>query len=276
MLTAERETGGRDRLGPCAGESSPTSSGWSAISKRPTGISPRMIRESPLWREKDDLLKSAPGVGPVVSTTLLANLPELGSLNRKQIAALVGVAPLNRDSGTLQGQAHDLGRTGPSTDHALHGGPGRGTTRPSDSVLLPTAPRGRQGEEARPDRLHAKTAYDSQCHAQTSNPWRENVVRHLDIQHSCSPSRGGDFMRQSHVPILPLAGRNFLAWNYPPPGGEKLPLLGTILPLAGGPLFLPPLAGRMKVGAVCRFTHSQLSAISLQPSALSPKPTADR
>ena len=63
-----------------------------------------MIRESPLWREKDDLLKSAPGVGPVVSTTLLANLPELGSLNRKQIAALVGVAPLNRDSGTLRGK----------------------------------------------------------------------------------------------------------------------------------------------------------------------------
>lgn len=64
----------------------------------------RMIRESPLWREKDDLLKSAPGVGPVMSTTLLANLPELGSLDRKQIAALVGVAPLNRDSGTLRGK----------------------------------------------------------------------------------------------------------------------------------------------------------------------------
>lgn len=63
----------------------------------------RMIRESPLWREKDDLLTSAPGVGPVMSATLLANLPELGSLDRKQIAALVGVAPLNRDSGTLRG-----------------------------------------------------------------------------------------------------------------------------------------------------------------------------
>ena len=71
-----------------------------------------MIRESPLWREKDDLLKSAPGVGPVVSTTLLANLPELGSLNRKQIAALVGVAPLNRDSGTLRASAR-FGADGP-------------------------------------------------------------------------------------------------------------------------------------------------------------------
>ena len=62
------------------------------------------IRSSPIWREKDDLLQSAPGVGPVVSTTLLAGLPELGRLNRKQIAALVGVAPLNRDSGTLRGK----------------------------------------------------------------------------------------------------------------------------------------------------------------------------
>ena len=62
------------------------------------------IRESPVWREKDDLLRSAPGVGPVLATTLLAELPELGALDRKQIAALVGVAPLNRDSGTLRGK----------------------------------------------------------------------------------------------------------------------------------------------------------------------------
>lgn len=62
------------------------------------------IRNSPVWREKDDLLKSAPGVGPVLAVTLLASLPELGKLNRKQIAALVGVAPLNRDSGTLKGK----------------------------------------------------------------------------------------------------------------------------------------------------------------------------
>jgi transposase len=62
------------------------------------------IRQSPMWREKDDVLRSTPGVGPVLSTTLLANLPELGTLTRKQIAALVGVAPLNRDSGTLRGK----------------------------------------------------------------------------------------------------------------------------------------------------------------------------
>ena len=54
--------------------------------------------------EKEDLLKSVPGIGSVISRTLLAELPELGRLNRKQIAALVGVAPLNWDSGTLRGR----------------------------------------------------------------------------------------------------------------------------------------------------------------------------
>jgi transposase len=63
-----------------------------------------LLRSSPLWRDKEDLLRSAPGVGPVLATTLVAALPELGTLTRQQIAALVGVAPLNRDSGTLRGR----------------------------------------------------------------------------------------------------------------------------------------------------------------------------
>ncbi len=62
------------------------------------------VRESPLWRVKDDILKSFPGIGTVVSTTLIAELSELGDLNSKEIAALAGVAPLNRDSGTLAGR----------------------------------------------------------------------------------------------------------------------------------------------------------------------------
>ena len=62
------------------------------------------IRQSPIWRENEDLLRSVPSIGPVVSRTLLAELAELGKLNRKQIAALVGIAPLNRDSGTFRGR----------------------------------------------------------------------------------------------------------------------------------------------------------------------------
>ena len=62
------------------------------------------VRKSPLWRVKDDLLRSVPGVGQQMSLTLLAYLPELGTLNRKQISALVGVAPFNRDSGPRRGR----------------------------------------------------------------------------------------------------------------------------------------------------------------------------
>lgn len=62
------------------------------------------IEESPVERKKDSLLQGVPGVGPTLSATLLAELPELGTLSGKQIAALVGVAPLNRDSGTLRGK----------------------------------------------------------------------------------------------------------------------------------------------------------------------------
>jgi transposase len=63
----------------------------------------QQIQRSPVWRTQDDLLQSTPGVGPVLSRTLLAALPELGRLTHKQIAALVGVAPLARDSGTRRG-----------------------------------------------------------------------------------------------------------------------------------------------------------------------------
>jgi len=63
----------------------------------------RLIRKSPIWREKDDLLQSVKGVGPQLSAMLMTRLPELGYLNRKKIAALVGVAPFNRDSGTMRG-----------------------------------------------------------------------------------------------------------------------------------------------------------------------------
>jgi transposase len=61
------------------------------------------IRSSPLWQAKDEILQSMPGVGPVLSRTLVADVPELGTLNRQEIAALIGVAPFNRDSGTLRG-----------------------------------------------------------------------------------------------------------------------------------------------------------------------------
>jgi transposase len=62
------------------------------------------VRRSPVWRESEQLLTSVPGVGKVTARTLLADLPELGKLNRRKLAALVGVAPFNRDSGKLRGR----------------------------------------------------------------------------------------------------------------------------------------------------------------------------
>lgn len=63
-----------------------------------------MLQSRVVWREKSKLLRSVPGVGPLLSVTLLSNLPELGKLNRREIAALVGVAPFNCDSGTYRGK----------------------------------------------------------------------------------------------------------------------------------------------------------------------------
>lgn len=64
----------------------------------------QLIQQSPVWRVQDDLLQSANGVGPILSQTLLAEVPELGQWNRKQMAALIGVAPFNRDSGSQRGK----------------------------------------------------------------------------------------------------------------------------------------------------------------------------
>jgi transposase len=61
------------------------------------------LRASPVWRERETLYRSVPGIGPVCARTLVLDLPELGTLSRQRIAALVGVAPFNRDSGTLRG-----------------------------------------------------------------------------------------------------------------------------------------------------------------------------
>jgi transposase len=67
------------------------------------------IQASPVWRVHEDLLRSVPGVGPITARTLLAELPELGTLDRRAIAALVGVAPMNCDSGQYRGQRHIWG-----------------------------------------------------------------------------------------------------------------------------------------------------------------------
>jgi transposase len=72
----------------------------------------RTIRDSSVWREQEDLLTSVPGVGKILSRTLIAALPELGKLDRRQVAALVGLAPFNQDSGTMRGRRFISGGRG--------------------------------------------------------------------------------------------------------------------------------------------------------------------
>ena len=104
MLTAEKNRLSRtEDLG--LGKTVKTHIKW--LKRALAGLDARLkelVHESPLWRVKEALLQSVPGIGDVVSRTLIAELPELGKLSRRQIASLVGVAPLNRHSGTMRGR----------------------------------------------------------------------------------------------------------------------------------------------------------------------------
>lgn len=94
QLTSPRLIKGLDRL-------------LAALQKELSGLESDIgesIRGTPAWRERDELMRSVPGIGNIVARTLIAELPELGRLDRKQIAALVGVAPINRDSGKMRGK----------------------------------------------------------------------------------------------------------------------------------------------------------------------------
>lgn len=72
-----------------------------------------LVRATPLWREADDLLRSVPGIGPITACTLIADLPELGRLDRRRIAALAGLAPFARDSGLFRGRRMIAGGRAP-------------------------------------------------------------------------------------------------------------------------------------------------------------------
>ena len=103
MLTAEK-----NRLRPASPSirtSLRTHMAWRHRERTPLDTElAQAIQDSPVWREKDDRLRRVSGVGPVLTTTVLAHVPELGTLTNKQMAARVGVAPLNCDSGTLHGK----------------------------------------------------------------------------------------------------------------------------------------------------------------------------
>jgi transposase len=124
----------------------------------------RLLRGSPLWRERDDLLEGVPSVGPVLTATLVADLPEVGTLNHKQIAALVGTAPLNQDSGHMRSKRANWG--GRSTVRAVPYTAAASATpsNPSDSSVLPAPCRERQTPRGGARRLYAQTLDNPQCY----------------------------------------------------------------------------------------------------------------
>ena len=128
-----------------------------------------MLRASPVWRERDELYRSVPGIGPVCARTLVLDLPELGTLSRQRLAALVGVAPFNRDSGTLRGRRTIWGGRAPvravlymSTLVAVKHNP----VLKAFYVRLMCR---RQSQESGPDGLYAQVADDPERHGETSD-----------------------------------------------------------------------------------------------------------
>jgi len=125
------------------------------------------IQRSPIWQTQQALLQSVPGVGPVMSRTLLAELPELGTVTPQQMAALVGVAPLNHDSGTLRGRRHGGGWARVCPSGTLYGGLSGHEVESGHPSVRPPPARGRQSAEGGTRRLYAQVAGHAQCHAQT-------------------------------------------------------------------------------------------------------------
>lgn len=103
MLTAEKNRLGRSTTKVAKDIKAHIAWLEKRLDKTDTELKKR-IKENPLWRKKDEICRSVPGVGPVMTMSLLANLPELGQANSRQIAALVGVAPFNHDSGRYRGR----------------------------------------------------------------------------------------------------------------------------------------------------------------------------
>ena len=118
------------------------------------------------------MLRSVPGVGPVLTTTLLANLLELGTLTSKEVAALSWHRAVSTRQQDAQGATNHLGRPCPCAGRTLHGNSGGDTEESRDSALVS----GGEGEVVGVDGLHAKAPHDSQCdgeawHAMARHGW---------------------------------------------------------------------------------------------------------
>ena len=123
----------------------------------------KAIRDTPAWQADAELLADVPGIGPATLRTLIAELPELGRLTRRKIAALVGLAPINRDSGTLRGRRTIAGGRA-AVRAALYMAALVASRKTRSSPPITTTPRRRQNRQAGPRRLHAQAPRHPQRH----------------------------------------------------------------------------------------------------------------
>ena len=122
------------------------------------------LRGCEAWKEKQDLLKSVPGVGDITARTLLAEMPELGTLDRRKIAALAGLAPYTQSSGKVERQKLHCRRTLEGASRTLHGGDDGNPSQSAVEGLLSAAPCQGKSQACGLDRRRQKTADDSQRH----------------------------------------------------------------------------------------------------------------
>ena len=178
------------------------------------------LRRSPVWREKDDLLRTVPGEGELLSLTLLANLPELGALNRRpDRRPSCGCGSLQPGQWHPAGQTRRLGRTLPGAGRPLHGSVGRQPPQPCYPGLLREAAGSWQAEKGGAGRVHAQTAGYTQRHAQTWLPLvrydpasrRSFLLTFKTAAIGCSLFPGG-FLFQNRYPRFRGAPFWFLRW----------------------------------------------------------------
>ena|GEM_PF-1388342 len=127
-------------------------------------------KSNAVWEEPARLLESTPGVGSVVCTTLIGFLPELGTLDRRKIAALVGVAPFNCDSGVRKGKRAVRGGRAHVPECTVHERVDGNTVQRQNTVLLPTPAGAGEASQGRPGGLHAEAPHHPQRHDQRPRP----------------------------------------------------------------------------------------------------------
>ena len=146
------------------------------------------VRGSPVWREKEDLLQSVPGIGPAISRTLMAEMPELGRLDSKQIAALAGLAPFTRQSGKWRGRSFiGGGRTAVRTALFMGAMVAKKTQPRSESLLRPPG-RGWEAQDGRFDRGRAQTPHHPQRHPKGSKTMAKRLTAKT-VARTCSGAR---------------------------------------------------------------------------------------